>query len=95
MYRGYHVVLARRSGIRPASPQSSPPASHVLRRERGGDGAGEHSLTFAAGAERQDLSHKATDRRTFARSAADPWIASNALHPGGYIGAMVRFTYAM
>jgi len=36
---------------------------------RGGDVAGEHSVIFAAGAERLELAHKATDRRIFARGA--------------------------
>ncbi|MEM6680965.1 MAG: 4-hydroxy-tetrahydrodipicolinate reductase [Pseudomonadota bacterium] len=43
---------------------------------RGGDVAGEHSVIFAAGAERLELSHKATDRRIFAGGAvtAAQWI---------------------
>ena len=51
---------------------------------RGGDGAGEHSVIFAADAERVELSHKATDRKIFARGAvtAAQWI--NGLPAGRY-----------
>lgn len=43
---------------------------------RGGDVAGEHSVVFAAEAERIELTHKATDRKIFARGAvtAAQWI---------------------
>ncbi|MEM7568695.1 MAG: 4-hydroxy-tetrahydrodipicolinate reductase [Pseudomonadota bacterium] len=43
---------------------------------RGGDVAGEHSVIFAADAERIELTHKATDRKIFARGAvtAAQWI---------------------
>ncbi|MEO0410906.1 MAG: 4-hydroxy-tetrahydrodipicolinate reductase [Pseudomonadota bacterium] len=43
---------------------------------RGGDVAGEHSVIFAAEAERIELTHKASDRKIFARGAvtAAQWI---------------------
>ena len=37
--------------------------------QRGGDVVGEHTVTFAAAGERLELTHRATDRMTFARGA--------------------------
>ncbi len=52
---------------------------------RGGDVVGEHSVIFAGAAERIELTHKATDRRIFARGAlrAALWLAGR---PPGYYG---------
>ncbi|MBV9976113.1 MAG: 4-hydroxy-tetrahydrodipicolinate reductase [Hyphomicrobiales bacterium] len=51
---------------------------------RGGDVVGEHSVIFAAEGERLELTHKATDRRVFARGAlrAALWAANQP--PGLY-----------
>ncbi len=44
--------------------------------QRGGDVVGEHTVTFAAAGERLELTHRATDRMTFARGAlrAARWL---------------------
>jgi 4-hydroxy-tetrahydrodipicolinate reductase len=51
---------------------------------RGGDVAGEHTVTFAANGERLELSHRATSRQVFARGAvtAAKWVAGR--QPGLY-----------
>jgi len=51
---------------------------------RGGDVAGEHTVTFAANGERLELSHRATSRQVFARGAvaAAKWVAGRK--PGLY-----------
>jgi len=51
---------------------------------RGGDVVGDHSVVFAGIGERLELSHKATDRRIYARGAvhAARWAAAQA--PGLY-----------
>lgn len=47
---------------------------------RAGDIVGEHTVTFAAAGERLELSHRATDRITFARGAlrAAAWLAGRS-----------------
>jgi 4-hydroxy-tetrahydrodipicolinate reductase len=47
---------------------------------RAGDIVGEHTLTFAAAGERIELTHRATDRMTFARGAlrAAEWLIGRA-----------------
>ena len=37
--------------------------------QRGGDIVGEHTVTFAGAGERVEITHRATDRITFARGA--------------------------
>ena len=51
---------------------------------RGGDVAGEHTVSFAAIGERLELSHRATSRQVFARGAvtAAKWVAGK--EPGLY-----------
>ena len=51
---------------------------------RGGDVVGEHTVTFAGSGERLELTHRATDRMTFARGAvrAARWLNGRA--PGAY-----------
>lgn len=51
---------------------------------RGGDVIGDHTVTFAGDGERLELSHKASDRRLFARGAikAASWLAGKP--PGLY-----------
>ncbi len=51
---------------------------------RGGDVIGEHTVTFAGTGERLELTHRATDRMTFARGAvrAARWLSDRA--PGAY-----------
>lgn len=51
---------------------------------RGGDVAGEHTVSFAANGERLELSHRATSRQVFARGAvtAAKWVAGR--QPGLY-----------
>lgn len=51
---------------------------------RGGDVVGEHTVTFAGIGERIELTHRASDRMTFARGAlkAAQWLARR--HPGLY-----------
>ena len=45
---------------------------------RGGDVVGDHTVIFAAGGERVELSHKASSRDTFANGAlrAAQWVAN-------------------
>jgi 4-hydroxy-tetrahydrodipicolinate reductase len=52
---------------------------------RAGDIVGEHTVTFAAAGERLEISHRATDRITFARGAlrAAGWLAGQ---PAGLYG---------
>jgi 4-hydroxy-tetrahydrodipicolinate reductase len=51
---------------------------------RAGDIVGEHTVTFAAGGERVEITHRATDRSTFARGAlrAAAWLRTRP--PGLY-----------
>jgi 4-hydroxy-tetrahydrodipicolinate reductase len=51
---------------------------------RGGDVVGDHTVSFAGGGERLELTHRASDRMTFARGAltAAKWIVGRA--PGVY-----------
>lgn len=51
---------------------------------RGGDVIGDHTVTFAGGGERIELTHRASDRLTFARGAvrAAQWLANR--RPGLY-----------
>jgi 4-hydroxy-tetrahydrodipicolinate reductase len=52
---------------------------------RSGDIVGEHTVTFAAAGERLEITHRATDRMTFARGAlrAAAWLAGR---PAGLYG---------
>jgi 4-hydroxy-tetrahydrodipicolinate reductase len=52
---------------------------------RGGDIVGEHTVTFAAAGERVEITHRATDRITFARGAlrAAEWLIGQ---PAGLYG---------
>jgi 4-hydroxy-tetrahydrodipicolinate reductase len=52
---------------------------------RAGDIVGEHTVTFAAGGERVEITHRATDRISFARGAllAAKWLAGR---PAGLYG---------
>lgn len=52
---------------------------------RAGDIVGEHTVTFAAGGERLEITHRATDRMTFARGAlrAAAWLKGR---PAGLYG---------
>jgi 4-hydroxy-tetrahydrodipicolinate reductase len=52
---------------------------------RGGDIVGEHTVTFAAAGERVEITHRATDRITFARGAlrAAEWLVGQ---PAGLYG---------
>ena len=52
---------------------------------RGGDIAGEHTVIFAADGERVEITHRATDRITFARGAlrAAEWLIGQ---PAGLYG---------
>ena len=51
---------------------------------RAGDIVGEHTVIFAANGERVEMTHRATDRPTFARGAlrAADWLVGRA--PGLY-----------
>jgi 4-hydroxy-tetrahydrodipicolinate reductase len=51
---------------------------------RGGDVVGDHTVTFAGGGERVELTHRASDRMSFARGAvkAAQWLVGRA--PGLY-----------
>lgn len=49
--------------------QPRPPGEIGFQAVRGGDVAGEHTVFFLADGERMELTHRATDRRVFARGA--------------------------
>jgi 4-hydroxy-tetrahydrodipicolinate reductase len=51
---------------------------------RGGDVVGEHTVVFAADGERLELTHRCTDRRTFARGAVRAALWGHGKHPGLY-----------
>ena len=51
---------------------------------RGGDVVGEHTVVFAAEGERLELTHRCTDRRTFARGAVRAARWGHGKHPGLY-----------
>lgn len=61
-----------------------PPGEIAVQSLRGGDIVGEHTVFFIADGERIELTHRATNRETFARGAlrAAAWIAGRA--PGLY-----------
>jgi 4-hydroxy-tetrahydrodipicolinate reductase len=77
-------VFARHGSVRPRSAADIGFA--VL---RAGDIVGEHTVIFAAGGERLEITHRATDRITFARGAlrAAAWLAGR--RPGLYTMADV------
>ena len=56
---------------------------------RGGDVVGEHTVLFAADGERIELTHKATDRRLFARGAVTAALWTRTRPPGLYAMADV------
>lgn len=51
---------------------------------RGGDVVGDHTVMFAGGGERIELTHRATDRRLFARGAVLAALWANSQAPGLY-----------
>ena len=51
---------------------------------RGGDVVGDHTVVFAGEAERIELTHKATDRRIFARGALRAALWTKDRAPGLY-----------
>jgi 4-hydroxy-tetrahydrodipicolinate reductase len=51
---------------------------------RGGDVVGDHTVIFAADGERIELSHKASDRRIFARGAVRAALWTRGQRPGLY-----------
>ncbi|MCK4983512.1 MAG: 4-hydroxy-tetrahydrodipicolinate reductase [Victivallaceae bacterium] len=51
---------------------------------RGGDVVGEHTVIFAAGGERIELTHKASSRDTFAKGALKAVRFLNSVEPGLY-----------
>ena len=73
------VAVRSRDGITGARPAGAIGFATL----RGGDVIGEHTVTFAGEAERIEISHKATDRRIFARGAirAARWLAGR---PAGF-----------
>jgi 4-hydroxy-tetrahydrodipicolinate reductase len=62
-----------------------PPGSIGFSSLRAGDIVGDHTVTFAAGAERVEITHRASDRMTFARGAlqAAQWLIGR---PAGLYG---------
>jgi 4-hydroxy-tetrahydrodipicolinate reductase len=75
------VAVLDRAGI--AGPRS--PGSIGFSSLRAGDIVGEHTVTFAAAGERVEITHRATDRLTFARGAlrAAEWLVGR---PAGLYG---------
>jgi len=75
------VATFNRAG--PAGPRM--PGSIGFSSLRGGDIVGEHTVTFAAAGERLEITHRATDRLTFARGAlrAAEWLVGR---PAGLYG---------
>jgi len=69
------------------SAQNAPraPGSIGFSSLRAGDIVGEHTVTFAAAGERMEITHRATDRMTFARGAlrAAEWLVGR---PAGLYG---------
>ena len=59
------------------------PGVHAL---RGGSVVGDHTVIFAADGERVELTHKAADRKIFAKGAlrAAKWLVSSAHEPKVY-----------
>jgi 4-hydroxy-tetrahydrodipicolinate reductase len=51
---------------------------------RGGDVVGEHTVVFAGEGERLELTHRATDRRIFARGAVKAALWARGKRPGLY-----------
>ncbi|MFQ5974497.1 MAG: 4-hydroxy-tetrahydrodipicolinate reductase, partial [Alphaproteobacteria bacterium] len=51
---------------------------------RGGDVVGEHTVVFAAAGERLELTHKASDRRIYARGAVRAALWAHGKRPGLY-----------
>jgi len=75
------VAVYDRTGRR--APRAS--GSIGFSSSRAGDIVGEHTVTFAAAGERIDITHRATDRMTFARGAlrAAEWLVGR---PAGLYG---------
>jgi 4-hydroxy-tetrahydrodipicolinate reductase len=75
------VASYARSGV--GEPRS--PGSIGFSSMRAGDIAGEHTVIFAADGERVEITHRATDRITFARGAlrAAEWLIGR---PAGLYG---------
>ena len=80
-------ALERGRGLRPARRRArrAVPAASASPCVRAGDIVGEHTVTFAAAGERLEITHRATDRITFARGAlrAAAWLIGR---PAGLYG---------
>lgn len=83
--RGRGVDLAEAS-VRSRDGHTGPrqPGSIGFATLRGGDVVGEHTVVFAGGGERIELTHKATSREIFARGAVRAAIWGHGQKPGLY-----------
>jgi 4-hydroxy-tetrahydrodipicolinate reductase len=78
--RDPHALTLAREG----NAGERPKGEIAVQTLRGGDIVGEHTIYFIADGERIELTHRATNRETFARGAlrAAAWIAGRS--PGLY-----------